>query len=183
MVAPTHATGKNVPLSVPAKNVGADSISARARLRQDKLPRAHIECAPTDFVFDQREKTPRGAPPAGGEGENRAAGRNISGLDCQKIFVGASIARPCPLALQENCPGKCVAAVSWRATNGRPYTRNREKRAPLRPHKKRRGGFHIPPCPLAAGQTSAGAYRMRPYGFRFRPTGTPTKKRSHAILR
>ena len=51
MVAPTHATGKNVPLSVPTKNVGADSISARARLRQDKLPRAHIECAPTDFVF------------------------------------------------------------------------------------------------------------------------------------
>uniref|UniRef100_UPI003FEE8D25 hypothetical protein n=1 Tax=Gemmiger formicilis TaxID=745368 RepID=UPI003FEE8D25 len=40
------------------KNVGADSISARARLRQGKLPRAHIECAPTDFVFDQREKTP-----------------------------------------------------------------------------------------------------------------------------
>ena len=42
---------------------------------------------------------------------------------------------------------------------------------------------HAPPCPLAAGQTSAGAYRMRPYGFRFRPTGSPTKKRSHAILR
>ena len=88
-----------------------------------KLPRAHIECAPTDYVFDQREKTPRGAPPslgplcegappAGGGGENRAAGRNISGLDCQKTFVGASIARPCPLALQENCPGKSVAAVS-----------------------------------------------------------------------
>ena len=142
------------------KNVGADSISARARLRQDKLPRAHIECAPTDSVYDQREKTPRGAPPslgplcegappAGGGGEKRGVGRNISGLDCQKTFVGASIARPCPLALQENCPGKCVAAVSWRATNGRPYTRNREKRAPLRPHKKRRGGFHIRPCPLA----------------------------------
>ena len=48
------------------KNVGADSISARARLRQDKLPRAHIECAPTDFVFGQREKTPRGAPPSAG---------------------------------------------------------------------------------------------------------------------
>ena len=27
------------------------------------------------------------------------------------------------------------------------------------------------PCPLAARQTSAGAYRMRPYGFRFRPKG------------
>ena len=38
--------------SAATKNVGADSISARARLRQDKLPRAHIECAPTDFVFD-----------------------------------------------------------------------------------------------------------------------------------
>ena len=130
-----------------AKNVGADSISARACLRQGNLPRAHIECAPTDFAFDQREKTPRGAPPSlgplcegappvGGEGEKRAAGRNISGLDCQKTFVGASIARPCPLALQDNCPGKCVAAVSWRATNGRPYTRNREERAPLRPPQK-----------------------------------------------
>ena len=52
MVAPTHATGKNVPLSAPTKNVGADSISARARLRQDKLPRAYIECAPTDLAFD-----------------------------------------------------------------------------------------------------------------------------------
>ena len=36
----------------PFKNVGADSISARARLRQDKPPRAHIECAPTDFAFN-----------------------------------------------------------------------------------------------------------------------------------
>ena len=35
-----------------SKNVGADSISARARLRQDKPPRAHIECAPTDLVFN-----------------------------------------------------------------------------------------------------------------------------------
>ena len=34
------------------KNVGADSISARTRLRQGKLRRAHIECAPTDFAFD-----------------------------------------------------------------------------------------------------------------------------------
>ena len=42
--------------------------------------------------------------------------------DCRKTLVGASIARPCPFALQKNCPGKCVAAVSWRATNGRPYT-------------------------------------------------------------
>ena len=66
-----RTTGKNAlhgPLcarALPAtKNVGADSISARACLRQDKLPRAHIECAPTDFAFDQREKTPRGAPPS-----------------------------------------------------------------------------------------------------------------------
>ena len=41
------------------------------------------------------------------------------------MLVGASIARPCPFALQENCPGKCVAAVSWRAANGRPYARNK----------------------------------------------------------
>ena len=35
---------------------------------------------------------------------------------------------------------------------------------PVVENKKRRGGFHIRPCPLAARQTSAGAYRMRPYG-------------------
>ncbi len=45
--------------------------------------------------------------------------------NCQKTLVGASIARPCPFALQENRPGKCVSAVSGRATNGRPYTRNK----------------------------------------------------------
>ena len=46
---------------------------------------------------------------------------------CRKTLVGASIARPCPFVLQENCPRKCVAVVSWRATNGRPYTRNRAR--------------------------------------------------------
>ena len=45
--------------------------------------------------------------------------------NCRKTLVGASIARPCLFALQENRPGKCVAAVSGRATNGRPYTRNK----------------------------------------------------------
>ena len=39
----------------PTKNVGADSISARARLRQGKLPRAHIECAPTES-FDKTQQ-------------------------------------------------------------------------------------------------------------------------------
>lgn len=29
---------------------------------------------------------------------------------------------PAPICLARNYPGKCVAAVSWRATNGRPYT-------------------------------------------------------------
>ena len=28
----------------------------------------------------------------------------------KECIVGASIARPCPFVLQENCPGKCVAA-------------------------------------------------------------------------
>ena len=45
----------------------------------------------------------------------------------KECIVGASIARPCPFALQENCPGKCVAAPSRRATNGRPYTCNRKE--------------------------------------------------------
>ena len=34
---------------------------------------------------------------------------------------------PVPVCLARNYPGKCVAAVSWRATNGRPYTRNKAK--------------------------------------------------------
>ena len=50
---PLHTQqGKMCPSPPTTKNVGADSISARARLRQDKLPRAHIECPPTDFVFN-----------------------------------------------------------------------------------------------------------------------------------
>ena len=49
---PLHTQqGKARPSPPATKNVGADSISARARLRQDKPPRAHIECAPTDVVF------------------------------------------------------------------------------------------------------------------------------------
>ena len=35
---------------------------------------------------------------------------------------------------------------------------------PIWAKKSRRGGFHIRPCPFAAEHTSAGAYRMRPYG-------------------
>ena len=59
-------------------------------------------------------------------GREPCGGQEYFGSRLAKTLVGASIARPCPLALQDNCPGKCVAAVSWRATNGRPYTRNRE---------------------------------------------------------
>ena len=32
---------------------------------------------------------------------------------------------PVPVCLAGNRPGKCVATVSWRATNGRPYIRNK----------------------------------------------------------
>ena len=32
---------------------------------------------------------------------------------------------PVPVCLAKNCPGKSVAAASWRATNGRPYARNK----------------------------------------------------------
>ena len=39
---------------VETKIVGADSISARARSRRRRPPRAHIECAPTDF-FERRD--------------------------------------------------------------------------------------------------------------------------------
>ena len=37
--------------------------------------------------------------------------------------------------------------------------------SPFGRKQNRRGGFHIRPCPFAAAQTSAGAYRMRPYGI------------------
>ena len=50
---PLHTQqGKMCPSPPATKNAGADSISARACLRQDKPPRAHIECAPTDLAFN-----------------------------------------------------------------------------------------------------------------------------------
>ena len=58
-------------------------------------------------------------------GDWREKGNSLA--DCRKTFVGASIARPCPFVLQENCPEKCAAVVGWRATNGRPYTRNKAR--------------------------------------------------------
>ena len=86
-------------------------------------------------------------------------GLDRSVLPCQKYDTAGKLrtagcadgSRPIPT----NIPRTPSQGKRARATNGRPY-------------KKRRGGFHIRPCPLAAGQTSAGAYRMRPYGFRFR---------------
>ena len=32
-----------------------------------------------------------------------------------------------PVSYTHLCPGKCVAAVSWRATHGRPYARNKAR--------------------------------------------------------
>ena len=76
-----------------SKNVGADSISARARLRQDKLPRAHIECAPTDYVSDKGRKL-------------RAGRRLCAGaLPLQKRRGGFHI-RPCPFAARANFRGR-----------------------------------------------------------------------------
>ena len=125
----------------------------RARLRQDKLPRAHIECAPTDYVSDKGRKLRAGhrpllAPSGGVSARRRWEREPCGGQECfgprlAKTLVGASIARLCPLALQDNCPGKCVAAVSWRATNGRPYTRNREERASSLPATKNVGADSI----------------------------------------
>ncbi len=153
-----HAQQAKTRPSPPAtKNVGADSISARARLRQDKPPRAHIECAPTDFVFNKGRQLHawhrlcEGTPPAT---KKRRGGFHI---------------RPCPLAARQTSAG----AYRMRPYGFRFQQRETTPRGapPLRGdsarHKKCRGGFHIRPCPLAARQTSAGAYRMRPYGFRF----------------
>ena len=73
---------------------------------------------------------PFGAPPSQREVFDIQKGCRECGIPfcvLKECIVGASIARPCPFALQENCPGKCVAAPSWRATNGRPYTCNRQE--------------------------------------------------------
>ena len=143
------------------KNVGADSISARARLRQDKPPRAHIECAPTDYVSDQREKAPRGAPPSLGPSARglcpQAVGeRTVRRAGIFRAQTGENSCRgehcsPVPACLtrklsrKKRCGGK-LTGDQWS-----PLHTQQGKRAPLRPHKKRRGGFHIRPCPLAAG--------------------------------
>ena len=52
----------------------------------------------------------RGLDPSAGLPKNACRGEHCS---------------PVPVYLARNCPGKCVAAVSGRATNGRPYTRNK----------------------------------------------------------
>ena len=104
-----------------------------------------IKPLPSDSRKNARPSWPplRGGSARRRWGREPCGGQEYFGLRLAKTLVGASIARPCPLALQENCPGKCVAAVSWRATNGRPYTRNREKRAPLRPPQKNVGADSI----------------------------------------
>ena len=43
----------------------------------------------------------------------------------EKVHCRGEHCSPVPVCLGRNFPGKCVAAVSWRATNGRPYTRNK----------------------------------------------------------
>ena len=73
---------------------------------------------------------PFGAPPSQREVFDMQKGCRECGIPfcvLKECIVGAGIARPCPFVLQENCPGKCVAAPSRRAANGRPYTSNRQK--------------------------------------------------------
>ena len=73
---------------------------------------------------------PFGAPPSQREAFKMQKGCRECGIPfcvLKECIAGAGIARPCPFALQENCPGKCVAAPSRRATNGRPYTCNRQE--------------------------------------------------------
>ena len=152
-----RTTGKNAPLGrlcagggfARHKTVGADSISARARLRQDKPPRAHIECAPTDFAFDK--------------GRKFHAERCLCGGPPATKNVGADSISARARLRQDKLPRAHIEC----APTDFAFDKGRKLHAGLRRHKKRRGGFHIRPCALAAGQTSAGAYRMRPYGFRF----------------
>ena len=126
-----------------------------------KLPRAHIECAPTDYVSDQREKAPRGAPPSLGPSARglcpQAVGeRTVRRAGIFRAQTGENSCRgehcsPVPACLtrklsrKKRCGGK-LTGDQWS-----PLHTQQGKRAPLRPHKKRRGGFHIRPCPLAAG--------------------------------
>ena len=136
------------------KNVGADSISARARLRQDKLPRAHIECAPTDYVSDKGRKlhaghrpllapSARGAPPAGGGGENRAAGRNISGLDCQKTICRGEHCSPVPACLTRKLSRKMHCGGKLTGDQWSPLHTQQGKTCPSPPATKNVGADSI----------------------------------------
>ena len=100
-----------------AGSARAKGAPLRGELAEPARPEGLLPLASSGNVPRCRKRPkpfrPCGAPPLKGR------------PDCRKTLVGASIARPCPFVLQENCPRKCVAAVSWRATNGRPYTRNK----------------------------------------------------------
>ena len=153
-----HAQQAKTRPSPPAtKNVGADSISARARLRQDKPPRAHIECAPTDFAFNKGRQL-------------HAGHRLCEGTPPATKNVGADSISARARLRQGKLPRAHIecAPTDFVFNKGRQlhaWHRLCEGTPPAT--KKRRGGFHIRPCPLAVRQTSAGAYRMRPYGSRF----------------
>ena len=158
------------------------------RLRQDKLPRAHIECAPTDFVSAQMR--PLSWPPLRGGSARRRWGREPCGSPeycgprLAKNFCRGEHCSPVPVCLARKlsrkmrCGGK-LAGDQWsplqknvgadsisaraRLRQGKPprahiecaptdfaFDKGRKHRAG-RPYKKRRGGFHIRPCPFAAG--------------------------------
>ena len=58
---------------------------------------------------------PFGAPPSQREVFDMQKGCRECGIPfcvLKECIVGASIARPCPFVLQENCPGKCGAQFS-----------------------------------------------------------------------
>ena len=112
------------------------------RLRQGKPPRAHIECAPTDFVFAQMR--PLSWPPLRGGSARRRWGREPCG---SPEYFGSRLAKnlcrgehcsPVPVCLTRKpsrkmrCGGK-LAGDQWSPL----HTQQRKNAPPLRPHKNR----------------------------------------------
>ena len=57
-----------------------------------------------------------------------SVGRGLApSAELPKNACRGELCSPVPVCLARSSPGKCVAAASWRATNGRPYTRKKAR--------------------------------------------------------
>ena len=119
--------------TLPIENVGA-SIARPPTRRSCVLSGRRLTRQTSAGAYRMR---PLSWPPLRGGSARRRWGREPCGSPeyfgsrLAKNFCRGEHCSPVPVCRARNCPGKCVAAVSWRATNGRPYIRNREKTRPL----------------------------------------------------